>query len=182
MDGMKSAGSSIESEVQVKAGLSPSRFVKVFMQGEVVGRKINLATHQNYASLSFTLKRLGNNYSMPSRELNVLVNSEDDGSLDDNSFILFYDNMDGDRFFLGEVPWEIFTISVKKIYIVPVPQEEENVGENDYEEEENGGDDNAATSASPLDGDDISANDDEVADDGDAMALATGPAPGVSEE
>ncbi|KAJ1275378.1 hypothetical protein BS78_05G131200 [Paspalum vaginatum] len=181
MDGTKSAGASIESEVQVQAGLSPSRFVKVFMQGEVVGRKINLATHQNYASLSFTLKRLGNNYSMPSRELNVLVNSEDDGSLDDSSFILFYDNMDGDRFFLGEVPWEIFTISVKRIYIVPVPQEEENVGENEYEEEENG-DDNAATSAAPRDGDDIPANDDEVADDGDAMALATGAAAGVSEE
>ena len=43
---------------------------------------------------------------VPSCELNGLANNEDDGSLDDNNFILFYDNLDGDRFFLGEVPWE----------------------------------------------------------------------------
>lgn len=62
MDGLKSTDPSIEPEVEVHPRFSPSRFVKVFMQGVVVGRKINLATHHNYASLSFTLKRLGNNY------------------------------------------------------------------------------------------------------------------------
>ncbi|KAG2556999.1 hypothetical protein PVAP13_8NG181700 [Panicum virgatum] len=169
MDGMRSTDTCVEREVDVRPRLSPSRFVKVFMQGGVVGRKINLATHQNYASLSFTLKRLGNNYSMPSCELNGLANNEDDGSLDDN-FILFYDNVDGDRFFLGEVPCEVFTISVKRIYIVPIPRDEENVADNEEEEEDreiNGGD-IAATSGALPDGDDIPANDDEVADDGDA--------------
>jgi hypothetical protein len=63
MDEIKSTDAFAAPEVEVRPGFSPSRFVKVFMQGEVVGRKINLATHQNYASLSFTLKRLGNNYS-----------------------------------------------------------------------------------------------------------------------
>ncbi|OEL23876.1 putative auxin-responsive protein IAA29 [Dichanthelium oligosanthes] len=182
MDGIRSMDTSIEPDVEVRPELSPSRFVKVFMQGGVVGRKINLATHQNYASLSFTLKRLGNNYSMPSCELNGLVNNEDDGVLDDNNFILFYDNMDGDRFFLGEVPWEVFIISVKRIYILPVPQEEqENVADNEEEEDDReNGDDNAATSAPPPDGDDIPANDEEVADEGDAMAST--PADGASEE
>lgn len=61
MDEIKSTF--VAPEVEVRPGLSPSRFVKVFMQGEVVGRKINLSSHQNYASLSFTLKSLGNNYS-----------------------------------------------------------------------------------------------------------------------
>jgi auxin-responsive protein IAA len=32
--------------------------------------------------------------------------SEEDGALDENAFILLYDNVDGERFFLGEVPWE----------------------------------------------------------------------------
>jgi auxin-responsive protein IAA len=63
MDEIKSTNTSVTPEVEVRPRFSSSRFVKVFMQGEVVGRKINLATHQNYASLSFTLKRLGNNYS-----------------------------------------------------------------------------------------------------------------------
>ncbi|XP_066336363.1 putative auxin-responsive protein IAA29 [Miscanthus floridulus] len=183
MDEIKSINTSVTPEVEVRPRFSPSSFVKVFMQGEVVGRKINLATHQNYASLSFTLKRLGNNYSMPSCELNGLVNNEVDGASDDNNFILFYDNVDGDRFFLGEVPWEIFVISVKRIYIVPVPQEQENVADNAEEEEEReNGDGNVAISAAPLDGDDVPANDDdeEVVDDGDAMANTL--ADGVSEE
>ncbi|KAF8781322.1 hypothetical protein HU200_000585 [Digitaria exilis] len=178
MDEMRSMDASVEPEVVVPPGLSASRFVKVFMQGGVVGRKINLATHKNYASLSFALNRLGNNYCMPACELNGLVNNEDDGALDDNNYILFYDNMDGDRFFLGEVPWEVFIISVKRIYIVPVPQDQENVADNEEEEEDReNGDDNAATSAAPLDGDDIPANDDEVPHSGDATA-----ADGASEE
>ncbi|CAL4988660.1 unnamed protein product [Urochloa decumbens] len=182
MDGMRSTDTSVEPEVEVRPGLSQSRFVKVFMQGGVIGRKVNLATHQNYTSLSFSLKRLGHNYSMPACELNGLVNSEDDGALDDNNFILFYDNVDGDRFFLGEVPWEDFVISVKRIYIVPVEQQQENVVDNEEDQEEyrENCDDNAATSAPALDGDDIiPANDDDVADDG--IAMASTPADGASQ-
>jgi auxin-responsive protein IAA len=32
--------------------------------------------------------------------------SEEDGALDENNFVLLYDTADGERFFLGEVPWE----------------------------------------------------------------------------
>jgi auxin-responsive protein IAA len=46
------------------------------------------------------------NFIVPSCELNGLENNEVDGASDDNNFIIFYDNVDGDRFFLGEVPWE----------------------------------------------------------------------------
>jgi len=50
------------------------------------------------------------------------------------------------------------------------------------EEERENGDGNVAISAAPLDGDDVPANDDEeeVVDDGDAMANTL--ADGVSEE
>ncbi|TVU25847.1 hypothetical protein EJB05_28358, partial [Eragrostis curvula] len=160
MDEMKSANVSMEPEAEAKPGFSVSRFVKVFMQGELVGRKINLATHNSYASLSFTLKRLGNNFSMPSCELNGIVHKEEDGALDDNNFVIFYDNGSGDRFFFGEVPWEIFIISVRRIYIVRI---QENVTENGEEEEGESPD-------VPLDGDDAPANDDGAVDDGDAVA------------
>jgi hypothetical protein len=46
-----------------RQGLSPRRLVKVFLHGEPFGRKINLSLHNSYDSLSFTLRRLGNNYS-----------------------------------------------------------------------------------------------------------------------
>jgi auxin-responsive protein IAA len=63
MHEMKRANVSIEPECDVKPELLVSRFVKVFMEGELVGRKIDMASHRSYASLSFTLKRLGNDFS-----------------------------------------------------------------------------------------------------------------------
>ncbi|GJN28065.1 hypothetical protein PR202_gb16146 [Eleusine coracana subsp. coracana] len=162
MDEMKSTNVPIEPEYEVKQELSVPKFVKVFMQGQLFGRKINMAPHNSYMSLSFTLKRLGSNFSMPSHELNGIVHNEEDGPLYDNNFIIFYDNMDGDRFFLGEVPWEAFVISVKRIYIVRV-QENEN-----EEDEGESPDANTATSGAPLDGDDAPGNN----DDGDTMAAA----------
>uniref|UniRef100_A0A0E0BGU2 Auxin-responsive protein n=1 Tax=Oryza glumipatula TaxID=40148 RepID=A0A0E0BGU2_9ORYZ len=162
---MKDRNASAEPEV--KPGLSPSRFVKVFMHGEPFGRKINLALHNNYDSLSFTLKKLGNNYSMSPFELEGLVNKEEDGEID-SDFDLLYDDMDGVRYFLGDVPWEVFTTTVKKIYIVPAEQQ----NENDYQEEE---EDNAAAAATAdEDGDgDAAATDDgaaAAADDVDDVA------------
>ncbi|XP_066162035.1 putative auxin-responsive protein IAA28 [Oryza sativa Japonica Group] len=135
---MKDRNASAGPEVK-PAGLSPSRFVKVFMHGEPFERKINLAIHNNYDSLSFTLKRLGNNYSMSPFELEGFVNNEEDGAID-NDFDLLYDDMNGVRYLLGEVPWEVFTITVKRIYIVPAEQQ----NESEYQEEE---EDNAAAAA-----------------------------------
>ncbi|XP_006662836.2 putative auxin-responsive protein IAA29 [Oryza brachyantha] len=156
---------------EVKPGMSPSRFVKVFMHGEPFGRKINLAVHNNYDSLSFTLKRLANNYSMsPLIEPEGLVNNEEEDAIEDSDFDLLYDDMDGVRSFLGEVPWEVFTVTVKRIYIVPAEQENENDG---YQEEE---DDNAAAAADEDgDGDGDIDGDGAAADDiGDAAAVDDG--------
>ncbi|GJN06698.1 hypothetical protein PR202_ga24454 [Eleusine coracana subsp. coracana] len=186
MDEMKSTNVPIEPEYEVKQELSVPKFVKVFMQGQLFGRKINMAPHNSYMSLSFTLKRLGSNFSMPSHELNGIVHNEEDGPLYDNNFIIFYDNMDGDRFFLGEVPWEAFVISVKRIYIVRV---QENVAENEEDEGESP-DANTATSGAPVDGDDAPGNNDDgdtVAaaasfDDGDAADEAASADDGAAEE
>uniref|UniRef100_A0A0D3HJQ8 Auxin-responsive protein n=1 Tax=Oryza barthii TaxID=65489 RepID=A0A0D3HJQ8_9ORYZ len=159
---MKDRNASAGPEVK-PAGLSPSRFVKVFMHGEPFGRKINLAIHSNYDSLSFTLKRLGNNYSMSPFELEGFVNNEEDGAID-NDFDLLYDDMDGVRYLLGEVPWEVFTITVKRIYIVPAEQQ----NENEYQEEE---EDNAAAAATADE--DVDGNG-AAADDGAAAAVDNG--------
>ncbi|CAM0874873.1 unnamed protein product [Alopecurus aequalis] len=130
-----------------KPMLSPRRLVKVFLHGKPFGRKINLSVHNNYESLSFTLKRLGNNYSLSQFELSGLEIGEADGALDGNDFIILYDNVDGDRFFLGEVAWEDFVVSVKKIYILPGEKEDDNA---DYLEEGDG--DNGDVNAAAADG------------------------------
>ncbi|KAI4997718.1 hypothetical protein ZWY2020_053060 [Hordeum vulgare] len=137
--------------------LSPTRFVKVFLHGEPFGRKINLTAHNSYDSLSFTLKRLGSNYSLSQYQLSGLEMSEEEGALHDD-FMFLYDNMDGYRFFLGEVPWEDFTVSVKKIYIFPGEKQDDN---EEYLEEGNGdnGDGNVA-----ADGDDDATGEDGAVD------------------
>ncbi|XBH83906.1 putative auxin-responsive protein IAA29 isoform X1 [Triticum dicoccoides] len=138
---------------------SPTRSVKVFLHGEPFGRKINLATHNSYDSLSFTLKRLGSNYSLSQYQLSGLAMSEEEGAIH-NDFMFLYDNVDGYRFFLGEVPWEDFAISVKKIYILPGEKQDDN---EEYLEEgdADNGDDNGGAAA---DGDDDAVGEDGALD------------------
>ncbi|XP_037424354.1 putative auxin-responsive protein IAA29 [Triticum dicoccoides] len=139
--------------------LSPTRFVKVFLHGEPFGRKINLATHNNYDSLSSTLKRLGSNYSLSQYQLSGLAMSEEQGAIDDD-FMFLYDNMDGYRFFLGEVPWEDFAVSVKKIYILPGEKQDDN---EEYLEEGDANNGDGITGAA-ADGDDDAAGENGALD------------------
>ncbi|XP_024310356.1 putative auxin-responsive protein IAA29 [Brachypodium distachyon] len=139
----------MDSSVVIDAnpGLSPSRFVKVFMHGKAFGRKINLALHNSYDSLSLTLKRLGSNYSLSQEELNNLAMNEEDGAADDNDFVLW-----------------LFTISVKKIYIAPPENQDDN---GDYLEE--GAGDNGDGNGGAAVGDEVAIAAEEV---GDGVAIA----------
>ncbi|KQJ88915.1 hypothetical protein BRADI_4g22050v3 [Brachypodium distachyon] len=168
----------MDSSVVIDAnpGLSPSRFVKVFMHGKAFGRKINLALHNSYDSLSLTLKRLGSNYSLSQEELNNLAMNEEDGAADDNDFVLWYENVDGDRLFLGAVPWELFTISVKKIYIAPPENQDDN---GDYLEE--GAGDNGDGNGGAAVGDEVAIGEDEEAPAAAADAAAAGAAEEVGD-
>ncbi|XP_006656684.1 auxin-responsive protein IAA20-like [Oryza brachyantha] len=83
-------------------------YVKVKMEGVAIGRKVDLSLHGSYAELLDTLHRM-----FPS------TNQEDDG--DDrrrHPHAVTYEDGEGDWMLVGDVPWEAFAKSVKRLKIL----------------------------------------------------------------
>ncbi|XP_064938397.1 auxin-responsive protein IAA25-like isoform X1 [Musa acuminata AAA Group] len=100
----------------------PAMFVKVNMEGYVVGRKIDLGAHESYRSLYRALSKLLRNFlsctGARMRSANYSNNSgEQDDEVADDDFVLLYEDSEGDQMLVGDIPWELFITSVKKLYI-----------------------------------------------------------------
>ncbi|KAK8521772.1 hypothetical protein V6N13_021846 [Hibiscus sabdariffa] len=107
--------------------LQKSLFVKVNMDGIPIGRKVDLNAHESYEKLAKTLEEMfhettpsvnsagltalqrdmTNKMARPSKLLN--------GSSD---FVLTYEDKEGDWMLVGDVPWEMFRSSVKRLRIM----------------------------------------------------------------
>ncbi|KHN17785.1 Auxin-responsive protein IAA31 [Glycine soja] len=86
----------------------PSLFVKVYMEGIPIGRKLNLMAHYGYDGL---VKTLGHMF-----RTNILCpNSQPLNS--GNFHVLTYEDQEGDWMMVGDVSWEMFLNSVKRLKI-----------------------------------------------------------------
>ncbi|KAG6482197.1 hypothetical protein ZIOFF_058828 [Zingiber officinale] len=92
-----------------------SVFVKVKMEGYSVGRKVNIKAHDGYRSLLRALSKLFHNFLSVNYSKKFEDQSEEDFSDD---FILLYEDNEGDQMLVGDIPWELFITSVKKLFIV----------------------------------------------------------------
>ncbi|XP_020107414.1 auxin-responsive protein IAA25-like isoform X2 [Ananas comosus] len=102
----------------------PTMFVKVNMEGYVVGRKINLRAHDSYESLSRAVQKMFSNFFSTTYFNNS--GEEEDDDVADPDFILLYEDHEGDRMLVGDVPWELFITSVKRLYIAHNRKMQEN--------------------------------------------------------
>ncbi|XP_015945275.1 auxin-responsive protein IAA31 isoform X2 [Arachis duranensis] len=88
-----------------------SQFVKVYMEGIPIGRKLNLLAHHNYHAL---VKALANMFRTtilcPDSHQLPLISGN-------NVHVLTYEDQEGDWMMVGDVPWEMFLTSVKKLKI-----------------------------------------------------------------
>ncbi|KAH7429061.1 hypothetical protein KP509_09G028900 [Ceratopteris richardii] len=87
-------------------------FVKVNMDGMTVGRKVDLHAHESYEGLLQALEEM---FQPPNggREGDLkhfLLASEPE-------FVLTYEDQDGDWMLVGDVPWSMFTSTVKRLRI-----------------------------------------------------------------
>ncbi|CAM0943063.1 unnamed protein product [Alopecurus aequalis] len=91
-------------------------WVKVNMDGEVIGRKVDLNSHRSYKTLALALEIM---FTKPSAGL-CASNSAKSLKLLDNSseYQLTYEDRDGDWMLVGDVPWEMFVGSVKRLRIM----------------------------------------------------------------
>ncbi|XP_073013462.1 auxin-responsive protein IAA25-like [Typha latifolia] len=126
---MDSAGSTKSSNTTERNSPvnRPTMFVKVHMQGFVVGRKVNLMAHDSYDSLSFALRNMFSNY--------LSINEEEEDAAEPD-LVLLYEDHEGDRMLVGDVPWDLFIASVKRLYIIPKPKPKENAGKSVEDEKE----------------------------------------------
>ncbi|KAF8668471.1 hypothetical protein HU200_052288 [Digitaria exilis] len=112
-----------EPSKAVRSGERPaaSMFVKVNLEGCSVGRKVDLLAHQGYASLSRALQAMFHGF-MSGQDLLALIcvydgqwriaagreDNEEETTTKDRrkTHILLYEDNEGDRMLVGDVPWE----------------------------------------------------------------------------
>ncbi|KAI7750142.1 hypothetical protein M8C21_008170 [Ambrosia artemisiifolia] len=89
------------------------RSVKVNMDGTLIGRKVDLNAHTSYEMLAQTLHEMF--FSRWSSTEAVKPSRLLDGT---SEFVLTYEDKDGDCMLVGDVPWEMFLSSVKRLRII----------------------------------------------------------------
>ncbi|KAK7358345.1 hypothetical protein VNO77_00272 [Canavalia gladiata] len=99
-------------------------YVKVSMEGAPYLRKVDLNSFSTYGELSlalekmfscFTISQCGS-YGISSRE--NLSESRLMDLLHGSEYVLTYEDKDGDWMLVGDVPWEMFTESCKRLRIM----------------------------------------------------------------
>ncbi|KAI3678770.1 hypothetical protein L6452_38073 [Arctium lappa] len=98
-----------------RKGISVKKYrsVKVNMDGTLIGRKVDLNAYSSYKMLAHTLEEMfwGRRLSAEAAGSSRLL----DGT---SEFVLTYQDKDGDCMLVGDVPWQMFLSSVKRLRIM----------------------------------------------------------------
>ncbi|CAH8388220.1 unnamed protein product [Eruca vesicaria subsp. sativa] len=120
---MASSTSKNTNEVDGKPGLG-ALFVKVSMDGAPYLRKVDLRTYTCYQHLSSALEKMFSCFTLGQCGLHGAHGKErmSEVKLKDllhgSEFVLTYEDKDGDWMLVGDVPWEIFTETCRKLKIM----------------------------------------------------------------
>ncbi|XP_047960560.1 auxin-responsive protein IAA11-like isoform X1 [Salvia hispanica] len=109
-----------------KGFVKTSLFVKAKMDGVAIGRKVDLNAHSCYETLASALDAMfipsasvGARGSNMEEHASVAGKRQHVRFLDGSSdFVLTYEDKDGDWMLVGDVPWEIFLNSVRRLRIM----------------------------------------------------------------
>jgi len=85
-------------------------YVKVSMDGAPYLRKIDLKTYKNYKDLSTALEKMFSGFSNGKDGLSEYRK--------DGEYVLTYEDKDGDWMLVGDVPWEMFADSCRRLRIM----------------------------------------------------------------
>ncbi|MCO5548331.1 hypothetical protein L7F22_001788 [Adiantum nelumboides] len=102
-------------------------FVKVNMDGVTVGRKVDLNAHNSYDGLLSALEEM----FQPSNNVQGASQTSAGSSLNEpkqfrllngSDYVLTYEDKDGDWMLVGDVPWSMFTTTVRRLRITRGPE------------------------------------------------------------
>ncbi|PKI68286.1 hypothetical protein CRG98_011316 [Punica granatum] len=88
-------------------------YVKVSMEGAPYLRKVDLKTYKSYIELSSALEKMFSCFTIGQLDENGLTDL-----LHGSEYVLTFEDKDGDWMLVGDVPWEMFTESCKKLRIM----------------------------------------------------------------
>ncbi|KAL2462612.1 Auxin-responsive protein IAA26 [Forsythia ovata] len=124
-ESQNAVGSKISSEKPIEN--SPKNLlVKINMDGVPIGRKVDLKEHDSYEKLSFAVDELFRGLLAAQSNFSAggIKNDEDGGKaitglLDGSGeYTLVYEDNEGDRLLIGDVPWHMFVSSVKRLRVL----------------------------------------------------------------
>ncbi|GJM87174.1 hypothetical protein PR202_ga03102 [Eleusine coracana subsp. coracana] len=118
-DGSSSIGSKKKQQLVGWPPVSSARtracgganYVKVKKEGEAIGRKVDLSLHASYDDLIATLARMFPATNNQSEE-------DETSSSSSTNRVVTYEDGEGDWMLVGDVPWDDFARSAKRLKIM----------------------------------------------------------------
>lgn len=115
-----------EADAKVKLNCNKSPLVKINMDGIPIGRKVDLAGCDSYERLSLAVKELFHGFLEAQREPSSAESAQQgadrkiflqllDGS---GEYTLVYEDNEGDRMLVGDVPWNVFVSTAKRLRVL----------------------------------------------------------------
>ncbi|XP_050366435.1 auxin-responsive protein IAA2-like [Argentina anserina] len=94
-------------------------FVKINMEGVPIGRKVNLKAYDSYEKLSSAIDHLFQVLLAAQRDYSAVEkeNKEETKAISD-SYTLLYEDNEGDRMLVGDVPWNMFVSTAKRLRVL----------------------------------------------------------------
>lgn len=122
---MSSQSSKNDDDSEAKLGLG-CLYVKVSMDGAPYLRKVDLKTYSSYIDLSSALEKMFSCFTIVSGQCSTHNVPSRDGLsesrlmdlLHGSEYVLTYEDKDGDWMLVGDVPWEMFTDSCRRLRIM----------------------------------------------------------------
>ncbi|XWS16287.1 hypothetical protein CRYUN_Cryun34aG0072100 [Craigia yunnanensis] len=116
----------VANEKPVAQPTGKSLFVKINMDGVPIGRKVDLKAYDSYDKLSTAVDELFRALLAVQRDSSAggIVNKQEEqkvimGVLDrSGEYTLVYEDNEGDRMLVGDVPWHMFVSTVKRLRVL----------------------------------------------------------------
>ncbi|KAH7522212.1 hypothetical protein FEM48_Zijuj07G0114400 [Ziziphus jujuba var. spinosa] len=117
---MAQKSNSVETEKASSTG--SAAFVKVCMDGAPYLRKVDLKMYKSYQELSDSLAKMFSSFTMGNYGSQGMIDFMNESKLMDllnsSEYVPTYEDKDGDWMLVGDVPWEMFVESCKRLRIM----------------------------------------------------------------
>ncbi|KAE8786631.1 auxin-responsive protein IAA30 [Hordeum vulgare] len=104
-----------------KSSPAAAAFVKVSMDGAPYLRKVDLSMYKTYQDLSKALEKMFSSFTIGNcgtQGMNGMNESKLMDLLNGSEYVPTYEDKDGDWMLVGDVPWEMFVESCKRLRIM----------------------------------------------------------------